>query len=240
VIDIGREADLTLLYHRDEELIAKHRRAGVRHIGHWLVGTDPERFYPREVEQEYEVVFMGNNSAGGSTNVSGSDYRGRQELIEGLAEEGIDLHLFGTGWEYLGERPNVSLHPFVGGDDFARACSAAKITLGHSTNRAYLYNSWRRPFNSMACGAFHLTRYVPGMETLFDNGIHLVWFESVSEAIARARYYLDHDAERAKIAEAGRELVLGNHTWEHRISEMMKYAKLCTNDTNGKSERSEG
>jgi len=222
VVDIGRHADLTLLYHKSEEVIQKHRDRGIKCIDYWWVGTDPEIFHPREVPRKYDVVFMANNS-NDFNEKTGQGYGGRQQLIDAIAAEDIHMHLFGKGWEYLSSVPTVHLHPFVDCDEFAEACSAAKITLGYNTNQVYMYTSWRRPLNSMACGAFHLTRYFPGLEEVFENGKHLVWFHSIPEAIDLIQYYLAHDDERERIAQAGRKEVLARHTWDHRIAKMLQY-----------------
>jgi hypothetical protein len=218
VVDIGRYADLTLLYHKDAELIKRHRDLGVSPIGFWWVGTDPDVMYPRDLEKRHEVVFMANNA----DFLEG--HQQRRQLINEIVNAGIDLHLYGDGWEYLAGPQNVHLHPFVNDDEFAEACSVAKITLGFSAvNDVQMYASWRRPLNSMACGAFHLTRYFSGLETVFENRKHLVWFHSIPEAIELIQYYLVHNEEREAIARAGRQEVLTHHTWDHRVAEMFQY-----------------
>ena len=222
VVDIGQHADLTLLYHKDKDVIQKHRDMGIQHIGFWWVGTDPEVFFPREISKKYDVVFMANNTSDYG-EATGQGYVGRVQLIDAIAGKGLHLHLFGRGWDYLSDRPTVRFHPFVNDCEFAEACSAAKITLGFNTNRVYMYTSWRRPLNSMACAAFHLTRYFPGLEEVFENGRHLVWFRSIPEAIELIEYYLVHDEERERIAGVGRQEVLANHTWDHRIADMLGY-----------------
>jgi len=122
--------------------------------------------------------------------------------------------------------PNIHIHPFVDEKEFAEACSAAKITLGiNAVNNVKMYASWRRTFNSMASGAFHLTHYVPGLEEAFENRKHLVWFNSVPEAIELIEYYLAHDEERERVAEGGRQEVLAHHTWDIRIAEMIERAE---------------
>jgi len=228
VVEIGQYADWTLLYHKDKDLIQKHRDMGIRHIGFWWVGTDPDIFYPRGSDKLYEVVFMANNS----DFLEG--HRQRRELIGAIIKKGIDLHLYGNGWEYLLGVPSVHLHPFVNNGEFAEACSAAKITLGfNAVNNVYMYASWRRPLNLMACGAFHLTRYFPGLEEVFGNGKHLVWFNSIPEAVELIEYYSANDEERERIAKAGRQEVLARHTWDDRIAEIMQYLTQCRGSNGG-------
>ena len=220
VVDIGKHADHTFLYHKDADLIKQYAERGVRNIGFWCAGTDPDVFYPRGGNKLYDIVFMANNS----DFLEG--HRQRRDLIDAIVEKGTDLHLYGNGWEYLSGVSNVHLHPFVNDEEFAEACSAAKITLGYNAvNNVYMYASWRRPLNSMACGAFHVTSYFPGLEEIFENSKHLVWFNSIPEAIELIQYYLNHDKEREKIAETGRQEVVSHHTWNVRIKEMLGYVK---------------
>ena len=164
-----------------------------------------------------DVVFMGNN-----LDIPHDGYHTRRRLIEGAVEAGFDVHVYGHGWDYLTGPENLHVHEFVTEDEFARVCSGAKIVLGiNGVNDVRMYASWRRTVNTMACGAFHLTHYVPGMETLFRNREHLVWFESVAEALDLIDHYLTHDRERDEIAGKGREEVLRAHTWDARISRML-------------------
>ena len=120
------------------------------------------------------------------------------------------------------------MHDFVVEEEFARACSKAKITLGYNAvNDIYFYASWRRPLNCMACETFHLTRYFPGLEEVFVNKKHLVWFYTIPEAMKLIKYYLRHTEQRQQIGREGRREVVEHHTWEHRIKEMIEiYNKL--------------
>ena len=124
VVAIGKFADCTLLYHKDEAIIQNYRGRGVHSVGFWWVGTDPEVFYPRPGEKRYDVVFMANNA----DFLRG--HRKRRALIEAIIANDINLHLYGRGWDYLSDVENVHLHPFVNDEGFAQACSAAKITWG--------------------------------------------------------------------------------------------------------------
>jgi len=221
VVDIGKYADLTLFNSKDERVRGMYREAGVRNpSGFWFVGADPDVFYPRDVEKTYDVAFMGSN-----LQVRNPGYPKRRELLRAMLGAGLDVHIFGNGWDYL--KPlylNVHLHPFVNGDVLAEAYSRSKVTLGiNGINTIKMYASWRRAFCSMASGAFHLTHYVPGLETVFENGKHLVWFKSEAEALELVQYYLSHEDERGRIAAAGRKEVLANHTWDVRIAAMLEH-----------------
>lgn len=73
-----------------------------------------------------------------------------------------------------------------------------------------------RVFETLSTGSFLLTNWIPTLEELFHDGIHLVTYKTIDEAIDKARYYLAHDDEREKIAQAGMEEVRAKHTFQHR------------------------
>jgi len=216
VVDIGRHADWTLLQHADPYQMRCYKDAGCNQVGTWLAGTDPAVFHPYPLAKEYDVIFMANFST-----IHASLGADRGAFLKDLISAGISVDLFGNGWS--NRIPDLLIHPYVATDDFARACSQARIALNYSTTQAYLYTSWPRVFNTMASGCFFATRYFPGLETLFENGKHLVWFDTHDEAISLIKYYLSHDAAREKIALAGRQQVLSAHTWDNRIAQMIGY-----------------
>lgn len=221
VVDIGRYADCTLFNNDDVRCRSMYEAAGVQHVGGWWgCGVDPKIFYPREVEKTWNLVFGGSNIP-----LPHKGYETRRQLLGAILDEGFCLHVFGNvgSWNCLKGRGDIHLHPFVFGGRFSEVCSRAKITLGvNGVNDVYMYASWRRAMNSMASGAFHLTHYVPGMETFFRNRKHLVWFNSVSEAIELIKYYLAHEEEREEIAVAGCQEILAHHTWDERITRMIE------------------
>jgi hypothetical protein len=219
VISIGKAADKTLLYHKDLALIRRHQDAGIQDIGFWWPGADPEVFHPHAgIPRSHDVVFMANNA----DFLPG--HHDRRMCVEAIADAGFPIHLYGNQWDYLKNRSNVYLHDFVNCESFAKACSKARITLGFDpVNDVAMYASWRRPLNAMAAGAFHLTRYFPGLENVFQNRKHLAWFQTVPEALELIAYYLEHEQEREAIAAKGRKEVLARHTWDHRIDDMLSF-----------------
>lgn len=75
-----------------------------------------------------------------------------------------------------------------------------------------------RVFETMGTGSFLLTSWIPTIEELFEDGKHLVLYRSLDEMVDKAKYYLAHDEEREKIAQAGYEEVLKKHTIQHRVN----------------------
>jgi len=84
---------------------------------------------------------------------------------------------------------------------------------GYTSNRLY---------NILSSAGFALVNWFPGIEKLFENKEHLVWFRSPEEAVELARYYLDNDDKRNAIREAGHRLYLEKHTGLARVNFMLQ------------------
>jgi glycosyltransferase involved in cell wall biosynthesis len=103
-------------------------------------------------------------------------------------------------------------------EDAARKFSESKICF----NISMMDDLNMRTFEVMATGSFLLTNWIPTMEEVFEDGKHLVLYRSLDEMIDKAKYYLSHDAEREKIAQAGYEEVISKHTIQHRVSRILE------------------
>ena len=96
---------------------------------------------------------------------------------------------------------------------FYNACTvnfnATSIQMGKAVNQ--------RVFDVPACGAFLLTDHQESIEGLFEVGKEVVTYKDRGEIADLARFYLRNDAARRTIAGKGRERVLAEHTYRHRI-----------------------
>ena len=77
-----------------------------------------------------------------------------------------------------------------------------------------------RVLDIMACGGFVLTNYQEEIAQLLMPGEACVVYESIEDMYEKAAFYLAHEAERQRIAAAGRELVARDFTFEERIRSM--------------------
>lgn len=97
--------------------------------------------------------------------------------------------------------------PSIGGMDYYYAISGAKIGLSiNAVNDIRLYHSDRLT-QYLACGTFVLAKSVPDSELLFKDRVHLRYFGGAEEFFELAGWYLKHEEERSKIANAGMEYV---------------------------------
>ena len=110
----------------------------------------------------------------------------------------------------LSKMPNVRLYgcfgnPTIDGIDCFYALSGANIALSINTvNDVRLCHS-DRLVNCLACGTFTLAKRVPDSNLLFQDYVHLRYFDTADEFFDLADYYLKNKNEREKIARAGME-----------------------------------
>jgi len=93
--------------------------------------------------------------------------------------------------------------PQVGGIDYLYAISGARIGFSmNAINSVRLYHSDRFT-HYLGCGTFVLAKRVPDTDLLFQDGVHLRYFDTADEFFDMAKWYLSHEGERIKIADAG-------------------------------------
>lgn len=83
----------------------------------------------------------------------------------------------------------------------------------------------QRLFDVPATGSFLLTDWREQMEGLFEPGSEVACFHSPEEAADLVRYYIDHPAQRQRVALAARRRVLAEHTWEHRLRTLVTHMR---------------
>lgn len=79
----------------------------------------------------------------------------------------------------------------------------------------------QRPFDVSACGAFLLTDERESLRELFDPD-EVVAYRDMEELAELAGYYLKNADERGRIALKARTRVLKEHTYGHRIAEVLR------------------
>lgn len=86
-----------------------------------------------------------------------------------------------------------------------------------------------RDMEVLGTGSFLLTNWTPSLDEVFKDGVHLVTFKTYDEAVEKAKYYLEHEDERDKIARQGYE-ESKKHTYAKRIEEIFEKIKFNTID----------
>ena len=102
---------------------------------------------------------------------------------------------------------------------------ASKINL-HLTPPSIESGVSLRVFDILGAGGFALTDAQPEIRELFTDGKELVTFSSFDEMMEKAAYYLSHDDERKRIAQAGHRRVRECYTCPQAVRHMMKEAGI--------------
>jgi len=187
-VDAAAELDLVLTTYEGKGLDA-YKRAGV-HCAFMPNICDPDIEYRYDVSDKWksDILFTGQTR-----------YNHKRYTTEDLRYQLLVR---------LADMKNCALYgccgrPKIGGMDYYYAISGAKIGLSiNAANNIRLYHSDRLT-QYLGCGTFVLTKKVPDSELLFKDGVHLRYFETVEEFFDLANWYLNHEDERIKIANAG-------------------------------------
>lgn len=210
--------------------VEKYRRMGINPIlTQWAAqpcevsaGTPPPSGGYR-----FEVSFIGARN------------QVREWFIKFLKKEGIKVSCFGAGW------PADRVSPEEMNGIFRQ--SKINLNLSNSVSRdiRYIFSGFlnfarylksqknaeqikARNFEIPLAGGFQLTNYVAGLERYLRIGEEVAVFSSPEECAGQIRYYLANEKERLRITEAGRERAAKEHTYTHRLAEILETIWRCS------------
>jgi hypothetical protein len=141
----------------------------------------------------------------------------RINLINKINER-FDLKVYGPGWKGTG----ISIgRNAITPRSYAQVCAGTSVMLGADVVRDVPLCFSNRTYIIMGCGGFLLTSYVPGLEEIFENRKHLVWYESDEECLELIDYYLKNPDERRVIADEGYRHVHEHYTYDHFVKRLL-------------------
>jgi spore maturation protein CgeB len=79
----------------------------------------------------------------------------------------------------------------------------------------------QRVFDAPASGGFLLTDFKPQLNELFQVGKEIICYRHPEEIPELTRYYLRADRARDEIVSRGRQRILAEHTYKHRLKAMV-------------------
>lgn len=196
---------------------------------HWMMeGAYLPAFPSLDVSAEERTLFGSEVAFVGSIYhpmPEPGHFHGRARLLRAIGAR-YDLKIWGPQ-RYPGTRARLGRRLALiqwpaYNDDLVRICRSSRIVVGmNSINSIELYFS-NRTFLTLAAGGFHLTHYVPGLETLFRNHEHLVWFHSTDECLELIAHYLARPARAAAIANQGRTFVRRRFGMARQVKRMLQ------------------
>ena len=109
----------------------------------------------------------------------------------------------------------------VWGMDMYNILYNSEITLNRHIDIAGDHAGNMRLYESTGVGTMLITDYKSDLHELFNPGKELETYKTKGELLEKVKYYLDHEKEREKIAKAGQRRTLADHTYYHRMQELL-------------------
>src|SRR5688572_2902585 len=101
-----------------------------------------------------------------------------------------------------------------------RTLQASDITFNIHTNGAHGDVGNMRMYEATGVGACLLTDTGSNIGDLYDADREVVTYKSYPELLEKIRYLNDHPDERRRIAEAGQQRTLRDHTVRRRVDQI--------------------
>lgn len=121
--------------------------------------------------------------------------------------------------------PNMKIMPPVeSGEAISIVYAGSKINLNISL-KSIEEGTPLRVFDILGAGGFLLSSYCAETAELFVEDKEIVMFKTPEELLEKVDYYLSHDKEREKIAEAGQRKILRCYTHERRLKELLDWVE---------------
>jgi len=157
---------------------------------------DPTVHFPEERDKIYDACLIGLH------------YETRTRLVERLKSRGLNVY-YSLGDIY---------------DEYREKYNQSKVALSWSS----LLDLPARNWEALAMRLPLVCNHVPDMSRFFENGVHYLGFSTLEEAEGQVLRLLTDDDFRECIAQAGYRKVSedGKHTWDARVSQILKDCEL--------------
>lgn len=200
--------------------------AGAGRAVYLPVACDPMIHRPLNLTAEEQVRY------GSDISFFGAGYNNRRHMFTPLANR--DFKIWGTEWPAclpftkLVQDGGRRMEP----DEYVKIFSATKINLNlHSSSERDGVEPFGdfvnpRTFELASCGAFQLVDDRTLLPELFEAGKEIAVFRDGGELTDQIQHYLAHPEERLQMAEAARSRALREHTYEHRLRQMLEHIFL--------------
>lgn len=149
----------------------------------------------------------------------------RNEIAQALGWDRLEV--WGDHWQKYGmyREYQHKIHPkAIYYFQFADITSHSQIALGLLRKEANDRHT-QRTFEIPACGGFQLAPRTSEILTFFDEGKEIECYDTLDELRSKAEFYLTHETERKRIAEAGfRRVLADGHTYQDRVEKILDIA----------------
>lgn len=152
----------------------------------------------------------------------------RDKMIRSLLESGLQVHVFGNGWEEFEGEGKENLIIEKGNFYVARkAVANAKIAI--NIMPWFKDGFQERIATAMLSGTVAVTDESKYILDNFTDGRELIIYSlnALEKLPVKVKWLLEHPVEAEKIALAGKDRAEQTLTWQHRACEMAQYVQQC-------------
>jgi len=217
VVDKAKECDI--FYTMSKGSMEEYEKE-LDNVKYLPEACDPAyHFYTNNVDAVYKSPI----------NFIGTVRQTRIDMIKRIIRNKLPIKLWGSfGDDVSPQDKNVMLNSYMNKQLWREyhsyaASGSISVTWDWCPEVELSYSA--RIYRVMASKGLYLCRYVNGMEKVFKRGVHCDWYYNLDEMIEKLKYYLSNRDEMNKIGEQAQQLVYDEHTFTHRIRELLKDVK---------------
>lgn len=161
------------------------------------------------IQRDIDISFVGG---------FGPRWGDAMNMFERISEK-YNFRLYGEGLFLDNNFPALKRSHYgpLYGLDVYRLYSNSKIVINRHILASSNYANNSRMYEATGMGALLVTEMRENLSEMFEPGKEVVTYESPEEALEKIDYYLKHESERKKIAAAGHERTLKEHTYKNRM-----------------------
>lgn len=206
---------------QQEACHAALRRAGAPHVSYLPMAADPSVHQPLTMTMNEQMEF------GSDLSFVGAGYPNRRTLLPRWINKDWTFKVWGNEWDGAGALSSVLQRQGarIDTDTCVKVFNATAINLNLHSNTgegldpaADFVNP--RTFELAACGAFQLVDQRALLPELFSED-EIVSFEQTDDVPSLICTWLRDPVGRRRIADAARQRVLRQHTYEHRMKDLL-------------------
>ncbi len=193
------------LYFTDTRFFHDAAQAGFATSSRYLpLAVDPEWFSMGQGRRDCELLFVASRT------------EFREAVVRGLAEP---ARVIGTDWSVLGrEGFHRVMNRKIGRGALIRLYQRHQAVLNVRNEANVEHGLNQRSFEPLACGAVVLNDDLADLPLCFEPGREILVYHDADELNALAARLRREPEFAMKIAKAGRQRVLAEHTYAHRVT----------------------
>ncbi len=218
---------------QQEPCIAALKRAGAKDVRYLPMAADPSLHRPLELTKEEREEY------GSDVSFVGAGYANRREIFPRLVGQDWTFKLWGNEWDGAADLTSVLQRngARVDTDTCLKVFNASAVNLNlHSWAGTGLDPDGDfvnpRTFELAACGAFQLADRRSLMPDLFAEN-EIATLSSPEALPAEITRWLHEPVQRVAMAAQARQRVLAEHTYQHRMRDLLSRIGVASPDRIG-------